>query len=403
MKIETLATDSLVPYARNSRTHSEGQVAQIAASIREFGFTNPVLIDGAGGLIAGHGRVMAARLLGLADVPCIRLGYLTDLKKRAYIIADNKLALSAGWDEAMLALEFQDLLAEGYDVGLTGFDLPGIDELVAGLDATPEGETDADAVPPVQAEAISRTGDVWLLGKHRIMCGDSTKAPDVGLLMMGEKAMLMQTDPPYGVDYNNAERVNPGVANDDMTGEQLQAFLEAIIRAALPILDAHAAFYLWHPMLTQGTFFAAAAAAADILIHRQIIWAKPSLLLGRGDYHWQHELCFYGWVRGNRPPFYGPRNQTTLWPIGKETSKEHPTAKPVALWIAPIENHTKNGEIMYEPFSGSGSQIIAAEQTGRRCYSMELSPHYVDVAVRRWQQYTGETATHAVTGAAFPG
>jgi DNA modification methylase len=407
MQIETLATSDLVPYARNSRTHSEAQVAQIAASIREFGFTNPVLIDSAGGLIAGHGRVMAARTLGMAEVPCIRLGHLTDTQKRAYIIADNKLALNAGWDEAMLALEFRDLLAEGYDVGLTGYALPEIDELVAGLDATPEGNTDPDAAPPVEAVAVSRLGDVWLLGNHRIMCGDSTSAEHVAVLMDGKKAMLMQTDPPYGIAYvQNAKSKGQGgghadIENDDLDGEKLQAFLEAMIRAALPWLNDNAAYYLWHPMLTQGTFFA--AAAAGILVHRQLIWQKPSLVFGRGDYHWQHELCFYGWRQGHRPPFYGPRNQTTLWAVGRETSKDHPTAKPVALWLPPIDNHTRAGEAVYEPFSGSGSQIIAAEQTARLCYAMELSPNYVDVAIRRWQQFTGKTAVHAVTGAAFPG
>ena len=408
MQIETIGIDRMIPYARNSRTHSEAQVAQIANSICEFGFTNPVLIDADGGIIAGHGRVLGARALNMSEVPCIRLGHLSDAQKRAYIIADNKLALNAGWDDELLALELRELMDGGYDVGLTGFDLPEIDELLADLDAKKEGATDPDDAPPVQEEAVSQPGDVWLLGRHRIMCGDSTDAGSVALLMNGDKSALMQTDPPYGINYDSAEiHVNGSnkhapIANDAMTGEQLQDFLENIIRAALPSLRANAAFYLWHPMLTQGTFFAAAA-AADILIHRQIIWAKPSLLLGRGDYHWQHELCFYGWVKGNRPPFYGPRNQTTLWHVGKETRKEHPTAKPVALWIPPIENHTKAGEIMYEPFSGSGSQIIAAEQTARRCYAMELSPQYVDVAVRRWQQFTGKVATHADTGAPFPG
>lgn len=406
MQIETLAIDRLIPYARNSRTHSDAQVAQIAASIKEFGFTNPVLIDADGGIIAGHGRVMGARQLGLAEVPCIRLGHLTDAQRRAYVIADNRLALNAGWDDAMLALEMRDLMDEGYDVGLTGFDLKEIDALLAGLDATPEGQTDPDAAPAVQAEAVTRPGDVWLLGKHRIMCGDSTDAWSVAQLMNGEKAVLMQTDPPYGIAYvENAKSkgqstTHEDIENDDLDGEKLQAFIEATIRATVPSLSKTCAFYLWHPMLTQGTFF---AAAADILIHRQIIWQKPSMVFGRGDYHWQHELCFYGWVRGNRPPFYGPRNQTTMWPIGRETSKEHPTAKPVALWVPPIENHTKPGELMYEPFSGSGSQIIAAEQTGRRCYAMELSPNYVDVAVRRWQQFTGKRATLEATGAEFPG
>jgi len=406
MKIEHLAIDRLIPYARNSRTHSDEQVAQVAASIREFGFTNPVLIDGDGGIIAGHGRVMAARKLGMDKVPCIRLAHLTEAQRRAYVIADNKLALNSGWDDQMLALEFKDLQDMGFDLELTGFGLGDIDELLAELDATPEGATDADETPAVQADAVSQPGDVWLLGKHRIMCGDSTDGGSVALLMDGKKAALMQTDPPYGIAYvENAKskgqaEAHADIENDDLDGEKLQEFLESTIRAALSSLRDNCAFYLWHPMLTQGTFFAAAA-AADILIHRQIIWQKPSMVFGRGDYHWQHELCFYGWRRGNRPPFYGQRNQTTLWAVGRETSKEHPTAKPVDLWKPPIENHTKAGEVIYEPFSGSGSQIIAAEQTGRICYAMELSPNYVDVAVRRWQQYTGKRAVHAETGKEF--
>jgi DNA modification methylase len=413
--LETRSIEALIPYARNSRTHSDEQVAQVAASIREFGFTNPVLIDEAGGIIAGHGRVLAARKLGLTEVPCLTLAGLSEAQKRAYVIADNKLALNAGWDEDLLALEIKDLQGMDFDLDLLGFDAGDLDELLALGDATPEGQTDPDDAPAVQAQAVTVSGDIWQLGKHRLMCGDSTDAAMVAVLMDGQKAQLMQTDPPYGVDYANDERPNPGVAkprvaNDDLLeGEKLQTFLEAMIRAALPSLDSHAAFYLWHPMLTQGTFFAAAAAAAaDILIHRQIIWAKPVLLLGRGDYHWKHELCFYGWVRGNRPPFYGSRNQTTVWEIASVSQAErkemnHATPKPVAIWLPPIDNHTKPGEIMYEPFSGSGSQIIAAEQTGRRCYAMELSPQYVDVAVRRWQAYTGQRAVHAITGDPFPG
>jgi len=407
IKIESIAIDRLIPYARNSRTHGDEQVAQVAASIREFGFTNPVLIDGEGGIIAGHGRVMAARKLGIDKVPCIRLAHLNEAQKRAYVIADNKLALNAGWDEKMLALEFADLTAAGFDLALTGFMGDEIDELLAELDATPEGNTDADETPPVLADAVTKPGDVWLLGKHRIMCGDSTDAGSVAMLMNGKRASLMQTDPPYGIAYvENAKSKGQAashadIENDELDGEKLQAFLEATIRAGLPSLNENAAYYLWHPMITQGTFFAAAA-AADILIHRQIIWQKPSMVFGRGDYHWQHELCFYGWRRGNRPPFYGPRNQTTMWAVGRETSKEHPTAKPVDLWKPPIENHTKAGEVIYEPFSGSGSQIIAAEQTGRHCYAMELSPNYVDVAVRRWQQFTGKRAKLEATGAPFP-
>ena len=404
-QIEMLPVESLMPYARNARTHSPGQISAVARSIERFGFTNPILIDQDGGIVAGHGRALAARQLGMAVVPCLRVGWLTEAEKRAYVLADNKLAELAGWDDDLLASELGALQADDFDLSLTGFAQDELDDLL--IEKT-EGKTDPDATPPVRAEAVTRMGDVWVLGRHRIMAGDSTDGGSVALLMQGEKAALMQTDPPYGVAYvQNAQSKQQGkyhadIENDDLDGEKLQAFLEAMIRAAVPSLRSNAAFYLWHPMLTQGTFFAAAAAAAGILVHRQIIWCKPSMVFGRGDYHWQHELCFYGWRQGNRPPFYGSRNQTTLWAVGRETSKDHPTAKPVALWLPPIENHTRAGEVMYEPFSGSGSQIIAAEQTGRRCYAMELSPQYVDVAVLRWQQFTGRRAMREADGMEFP-
>ena len=304
----------------------------------------------------------------------------------------------------MLAVELSDLKDMGFDLDLTGFSTDEIEALLAPVGT--EGLTDEDAVPEVPEAPVTVLGDVWLLGKHRVMCGDSTSIDAVEKLMDGKKAALMQTDPPYGIAYvKNAKSKGQGkqhvdIENDDLDGEKLQEFLEEVIRSALPSLNDDAAYYLWHPMLTQGTFFAAAA-AADILIHRQIIWCKPSLVFGRGDYHWQHELCFYGWRRGNKPPFYGPRNQTTLWKIGRETNKSHPTAKPVELWNAPIENHTKPGMVLYEPFSGSGSQIIAAEKLGRKCYAMELSPQYVDLTVQRWQEFTGQTATLESNGKPF--
>jgi len=361
----------------------------------------------------------------MVEVPCIALSHLTDNQRRAYILADNRLGeIGGGWDAELLKLELDDLRIEDIDIDGLGFDDASLEELLAGMDdGGTEGLTDADDVPEAPPVSVSKLGDVWLLGRHRLMCGDSTDAESVALLMAGEKAVLLQTDPPYGVALNlrqNHEASNAAkgidakyrefepIENDDLDGPKLQAFLENMIRAALPHLTPHAAFYLWHPMLTQGTFFAAAAAAAaDILIHRQIIWAKPHFIFGRGDYHWQHELCFYGWVRGNRPPWYGERNQSTLWMLdegGGKIRKEqnHPTEKPVSLWTDPIGNHTKTGNIMYEPFSGSGSQIIAAEQTGRCCYAMELSPQYVDVAVTRWQNFTGKQAILEATGEPFP-
>jgi DNA modification methylase len=397
MQIETIAVDRLIPYARNSRTHSDAQVAQIAASMREFGFTNPVLVDADYGIIAGHGRVMAARQLGLADVPCIRLGHLTEAQKRAYIIADNRLALNAGWDDAMLALEMRDLMDAGYDVGLTGFELGEIDELLASLDATPEGETDADAVPEVRPEAISKPGDVWLLGRHRIMCGDSTDAGSVALLLAGATPHLMVTDPPYGVEYDPTRTSdNPlkagKVLNDD----------RADWREAWALFPGEVA-YVWHAsMFTHVVLESLEACGFE---HRaMVVWGKDRFTLGRGHYHWQHEPAWYVVKKGATGHWSGDRSQATLWSIKarEDGGHGHGTQKPIECMKRPIENNSKPGDSVYDPFSGSGTTLIAAEQTGRRCYAMELSPQYVDVAVRRWQQFTGKRAVLESTGADFP-
>jgi DNA modification methylase len=268
-----------------------------------------------------------------------------------------------------------------------------------------------DEVPEPPKKAITKLGDLWELGDHRLLCGDCTEGKAVEILMDGEKAALMNTDPPYGIDYGDiansrlrAADVRKGgagkdydskpyeeITNDDLDGEALQAFLENSIRVVLPYLIECPAFYLWHPMLTQGTFFAAAA-AADILIHRQIIWVKPSLIMGRGDYHWRHELCFYGWIRGRRCAWYAGRDQDTIWAVDRELDGVHPTQKPIELFVRPMLNNTQEGDICYEPFSGSGSQFIAAEKLNRRCYGIEIEPRYVDVAVERWEQFTGGKA-----------
>ena len=407
MQIETLAVDRLIPYARNSRTHSDAQVAQIAASIKEFGFTNPVLIDADGGIIAGHGRVMGARQLGLAEVPCIRLGHLTDAQRRAYVIADNRLALNAGWDDAMLALEMRDLMDEGYDVGLTGFDLKEIDALLAGLDATPEGQTDPDAAPAVQAEAVTRPGDVWLLGKHRIMCGDSTDAAAVQNLLGGGVPHLMVTDPPYGVEYdanwrNEAMRADGTPIGGCAVGKVLNDN-RADWREAWALFPGEVA-YVWHAGSFSPTV-AESLVTCGFNLYSLIVWAKNNLVIGRGHYHPKHEPCWYAVKKGGTGHWQGDRKQTTLWEINKPQKSEtgHSTQKPIECMRIPIENNSKPGDEIYDPFSGSGTTIIAAEQTGRRCYAMELSPNYVDVAVRRWQNFTGKRATLEATGAEFPG
>lgn len=407
-QIEHLPVEGLIPYARNARTHSPEQVAQIAASMREFGFTNPVLIDADGGLIAGHGRVLAARQLGLASVPCIRLGHLSDAQKRAYVIADNKLALNAGWDESMLALELKDLQAMDYDLALTGFDLGEIDELLAGLEATPEGATDADAVPEVKAESITRPGDVWVLGKHRIMCGDSTRIDQAKTLMGGGVADMVFTDPPYNVAYEGrgANDLGP-IKNDNMTDAQFEQFLRDVFSTYWVCMKELAPIYVCHadsataPKLAFEKTFAERFKKSST-----IIWAKQSAGMGWQDYRVQHEPIIYGWKEGSGKHYYcGDRAKTTLWQIGRDAQAiyVHPTQKPVDLPAEAIKNSSKSGETVLDLFGGSGSTLIACEQTGRINRSMELDPKYCDVIVRRWQQFTGKQAFHAETGAPFPG
>jgi len=383
---------ALVPYARNSRTHSDAQVAQIAASIREFGWTNPVLIDGADGIIAGHGRLLAARKLGLVDVPCIVLDHLSETQKRALIIADNKLALNAGWDNEMLGLELQELAAEDFDMGLVGFT---DDELAALMADKTEGLTDPDDIPEPPAEPVSVLGDVWVLGKHRIVCGDSTDADVVAKCLNGVTPHLMVTDPPYGVNYDADWRNHTGdlgrsaravgkVENDDRAdwGEAWALFPGDVA-------------YIWHAGNMAHTV-AESLVANGFNIRAQIIWNKSNMVISRGDYHPKHEPCWYAVRKGKIGHYVGGRKQTTVWDIDKPQKSEtgHSTQKPVECMKRPIENNSSAGQAVYEPFSGSGTTIIAGEMTGRSIHAIELSPAYVDVAVIRWQEFTGEKAVH---------
>jgi DNA modification methylase len=401
VKIEDRPVEAITPYQNNPRRNSQA-VECVAKSIKEFGFRQPIVVDEQGVIIVGHTRWKAAKKLGMTTVPVHVAEGLTPAQIKAYRIADNKTNELAEWDLDILPVELKELQALDVRLEDLGFD-PHELERIMGNDYA--GHTDPDAVPEVQADVISQTGDLWEMGAHRLLCGDSTKAEDVARVMNGEKAGLMNTDPPYGVDYGGIRdsiRASgrggikyDDIENDELNGAALQEFLEKCIRTAVPHLVENPAFYLWHPMLTQGTFFAAAAAAAaDILIHRQIIWVKPSLIMGRGDYHWRHELCFYGWIRGKRCPWMMGRDQDTVWEVGREQDGIHPTQKPIELFMRPIKNHLNQGEICYEPFSGSGSQLIAAEQLGRKCYALEICERYVDVAVRRWQQHTGKQAVN---------
>ncbi len=392
-----MSVATLVPYARNARKHSDAQVAQLAASIREFGFTNPILVDGERGIIAGHGRLLAARKLGLAEVPVIELSHLSPAQRRAYVLADNKLALNAGWDDDLLRLELADLRDEGFDLGLTGFGLDEIGELLADNGA---GLTDPDQVPEVPAEPVSRVGDIWLLGRHRLVCGDSTDAATVERLLAGVKPHLMVTDPPYGVEYDPAWR-NAALAgsNTARTGKVLNDH-RADWREAWTLFPGDVA-YVWHGAL-HATTVAESLVACGFDIRAQIVWAKDRLVLGRGHYHWQHEPCWYA-VRGTGH-WVGDRKQTTLWQIastGQDAETVHGTQKPVECMRRPIENNSSPGQAVYEPFSGSGTTLISAEMTGRACYAVELSPAYVDVAVLRWEAFTGQEAVLASCGQTF--
>jgi DNA modification methylase len=378
---------SLIPYARNARTHSDAQIAQIAASIREFGFTNPILVDGERGVIAGHGRLLAARKLGLTEVPTIELSHLSQAQKRAYVLADNRLALSAGWDEDMLRIELGDLHMEGFDLTLTGFEP---DEIASFLIDPTAALTDPDDVPELPANPASRVGDVWRMGRHRLVCGDSTDPRPVEVALSGVRPHLMATDPPYGVDYDPAWRNRAGLGSSQRVGK-VENDHRADWREAWALFPGDVA-YVWHGAL-HAAMVAESLTSCGFDIRAQIIWAKDRLVLGRGHYHWRHEPCWYA-VRGNGH-WYGDRKQTTLWEIasrGQDAETVHGTQKPVECMKRPIENNSSPGQAGYEPFCGSGTTIIAAEMTGRACHAIELSPAYVDVAVQRWQAFTGEQA-----------
>ena len=378
----------LIPYARNARTHSTAQVALLAGSIREYGFTNPILVDGESGIIAGHGRVMAARQLGLAAVPVIELGHLSEAQKRAYILADNRLAEAAGWDKDLLALELGELSDLGWDATTLGFDVGEIDALLRGAAADPR----EDDVPALPDTPVSRLGDLWHLGAHRLLCGDATDPAGATRCLAGVRPQLMVTDPPYGVNYDPDWRNRAGASETRRVGKVLNDD-RADWRAAWALYPGDVA-YVWHGAL-HATTVADSLSAAGFDIRAQIIWAKERLVLSRGDYHWQHEPCWYAVRKSGKGHWSGDRKQTTLWQIpsrDQDVATVHGTQKPVECMRRPILNNSSPGQAIYEPFSGSGTTLIAAETTGRSCHAIELDPAYVDVAIERWQAFTGQAA-----------
>ncbi len=400
--IETWPLAKLQPYAKNAKMHGADQVAKIAASMAEFGWTVPCLVADDGELIAGHGRVLAATQLGLLEAPVIVLGHLTEAQRRAYRIADNKLTELGTWDEALLSAELNDLLAEDYDLSLIGFDDAELEALLTGdVDpetASREGEND---VPEAPETPISRPGDLWVLGKHRLLCGDATVATDVELLLGDVKPQLMVTDPPYGVEYDPGWRNKAGAATTKRTGKVLNDD-RADWREAWALFPGDVA-YVWHGAL-HATTVADSLEASGFNIRSQIIWAKDRLVLSRGDYHWQHEPCLYAVKKTGKGHWAGDRKQTTLWQIAnkdQDAETVHGTQKPVECMRRPILNNSSPGQAVYEPFMGSGTTLIAADTTGRVCYGIELNPAYVDVAVQRWQQFTGKHAVLEGAGTSF--
>ena len=402
MKIEQLPTADLIPYARNTRTHSEAQVAQIAGSIREFGFTNPILIDGENGIIAGHGRVMAASKLGLASVPCIRLAHLTDTQRRAYIIADNKLALNAGWDEEMLALELGELKDEDFDLSLIGFDDSELGDLMA---ETTEGETDPDEVPEPPVDPVTVPGDVWIMGKHRLLCGDSTSIDAVEKLMAGKKADMVFTDPPYGVDYEGGhnKKKRQGIKNDTLEGDSLTDLFHASISCAEIFSHDHAAFYIWYANGKAVETFASFS-RLTLKVRAVLCWYKVRSGLGAfmSQYIPNYEPCIYAHKEGCSPQWFGATDEKTVWEeqrVGK--NDYHPTQKPIELPERAINNSSKHGDTVLDLFGGSGSTLIACHKTGRHARLIELDPKYCDVIVTRWQAFAGKQAIHEASGKTF--
>lgn len=350
-------------------------------------------------IIAGHGRVIAARTLGMDRVPCIRLGHLSEDQKRAYVIADNKMALNAGWDNELLALELAELGDAGFDLDLTGFSRDEIDALLPVEPA--KGLTDVDDVPDAQASAVSAQGDVWILGRHRVMCGDSTMADHIARLANGSLVDMWLTDPPYNVAYEGRTKDKLSIKNDEMGDEQFRMFLRDACVAADTVMKPGAVFYIWH-VDREGYNFRGAVQDAGWTVRQCLIWKKSSLVLGRQDYQWQHEPCLYGWKDGAGHLWAADRSQTTVLEFGRPARNgDHPTMKPVSLFAYQMLNNTKGGDLVLDSFGGSGTTLIAAEQNGRNALLMELDPRYCDVIVRRWQAFTGEFAVRERDGRTF--
>ena len=389
--MQLVATEKLVPYVNNARTHSAEQIMKLRSSLREFGFINPIIIDKDYNIIAGHGRVMAAKDEGIREVPCVFVDYLTEAQKKAYILADNRMALDAGWDKELLKVEIEALQAEDFDLGLTGFDEK---ELASFFDADNDvHEDDFDVDAELEKPPVTKTGDVWLLGRHRLVCGDSTKEKTYTTLMKGEQANLVVTDPPYNVNYQGTAGK---IKNDNLQNDQFYTFLLSAFTCMEKAMAKDASIYVFHAD-TEGLNFRKAFDAARFYLSGTCIWKKQSLVLGRSPYQWQHEPCLYGWKKNGKHQWYSDRKQTTIWEFDKpQKNGDHPTMKPVPLIAYPIKNSSMTNCIVLDPFGGSGSTLIACEQTGRICRTIELDEKYCDVIVKRYIEQVGTTENVSV-------
>lgn len=398
-EIELISIDALVPYANNARTHSPAQISKLRSSLREFGFVNPVLIDREKNVIAGHGRIEAAKAEGMTEVPCVYVDHLTEAQKKAYILADNRLALDAGWDDELLKIELDGLKDLGFDVDLAGFESPELDAIAGLASAEPlEGEDD---VPEVQDDAVTKTGDVWILGEHRLLCGDATDVSQVEKLLEGRKADLVVTDPPYNVNYGNIKHPKfkvREIKNDNMSREDFRAFCQAFASCLYAFCDG--ILYVFGPPGEDGRVM---FTVLDEQFHcsTTIIWNKDQFTLGRGKYQNKYEPCWFGWNKDGSS-FTDDRTLTNVWDFPRPKSSDlHPTMKPVGLIEMALAHSSKAGDVVLDIFGGSGTTLIAAEKNGRKARLMELDPHYCDVIVRRWQDFSGKEAVLEATGQTF--
>ena len=389
-EMQLVPLSKLVPYINNARTHSPEQITKLRSSLREFGFVNPVIIDRDYGIIAGHGRVMAAKEEGIEEVPCVFVDYLTEAQKKAYIIADNRFAQDAGWDEELLRIEIEALQGMDFDVGLTGFNDDEIADLFDANGKSEAEDDDFDLSAALEKASFVQRGDIWTVGRHRLMCGDATSTEDVAALMDGKKANLIVTDPPYNVDFKSSNGLS--IKNDKLENDKFYKFLLAAFHNMAANLEKGGAAYVFHAD-TEGLNFRRAFIDAGFHLAGCCIWVKNSLVLGRSDYQWQHEPVLYGFLQNGKHYWSknAGRSQTTIWNFDKpKKNKNHPTSKPLDLLAYPIGNSSRENSIVIGPFGGSGSTMMACEQTNRICYTMELDEKYASVILRRFVENGGD-------------